>query len=333
MIRIAGVVAFVLSVTNGCLAADAPVIRVGIIGLDTSHVIAFTKEMNNPKAEGDLKDVEVVAAFPGGSPDIASSRDRVEGFTKQLKDMGVEIVDSIEALLPKVDAVLLESVDGRVHRSQAELVFRAKKPVFIDKPMAARLEDVVAIQRMAKEYNTPMFSCSSLRFCEGIRDAAANPKTGPVVGAYAYSPCSLEPTHTELYWYGIHGVESLFTIMGPGCESVQRTSTPDFDVVTGVWKDGRIGTFRGGRAGKSGYGVVVFGQKDNAMINPKVGYGPLVLEIAKFFKSGQAPVDPVATLEIHAFMTAADESKRANGSPVTLQSVISKAETTASDPK
>jgi hypothetical protein len=89
--------------------------RAGIIGLDTSHVSAFTKLFNDPKSTGDIADVKIVAAFPGGSQDIPSSRDRIAGFTKELSGLGVEMVDSIPALLEKVDVVLLESVDGRPH--------------------------------------------------------------------------------------------------------------------------------------------------------------------------------------------------------------------------
>src|SRR5262245_39909951 len=89
-------------------ASDMKTFKAGIIGCDTSHVPAFTAEFNNPDAQGDLAAVKVVAAFPGGSPDIPASRDRVEGFTNTLRDQGVEIVDSIPALLEKVDVVLIE---------------------------------------------------------------------------------------------------------------------------------------------------------------------------------------------------------------------------------
>src|SRR5205085_232995 len=114
-------------------------LRAGIIGCDTSHAIAFTKTFNDPAASGDVAGVKVVAAFPGGSDDIPSSHDRVGKFTSELKGMGVEIVDSIPALLEKVDVVLLESVDGRPHLEQVKPVFAAGKPVFIDKPLAGSL--------------------------------------------------------------------------------------------------------------------------------------------------------------------------------------------------
>ena len=316
-----------------CLMATLPVsgeepaapIRVGMIGLDTSHVIAFAQALNNPAAAGDLAGIKVVAAYPGGSPDLPASADRVEGFTKQISEMGIEIVDSIDLLLTKVDAVLLESVDGRPHLEQIKPVIAAGKPVFIDKPVAGTLADAVAIFRLAQEKGVPCFSSSSLRFSPGIAGMRGNEQVGDVLGCDAYSPCSLEPHHPDLFWYGVHGVEMLFTIMGPGCTSVSRVQTEGTEHVTGVWNDGRIGTYRGIRAGKADYGAMVFGSKGIAPSGGYGGYEPLVVEIARFFRTGKPPVSAEETLEIFAFMEAADESKRQGGVPVTLESVLEKA--------
>jgi hypothetical protein len=301
-------------------------LRAGIIGLDTSHVVAFTSLLNDPRAEGELAGISVVAAFPGGSQDIPESRDRLAGFTKQLREKyKVEIVDSIEALLEKVDVILLESVDGRPHLRQVIPVFKAGKLVFIDKPVAGSLADALLIYELSRKYKTPCFSSSSLRFSPGIAAMRSHPKLGKVLGCDAYGPCSLESHHPDLFWYGIHGVEELFTIMGPGCEKVTRVHTPGTDLVTGVWKDGRIGTFRGNRAGKGDYGATVFGAKGVLPAGPYAGYKPLVEEICKFFRTGQPPVSAEETIEIFAFMEAADESKRQGGAPVTLESVLARA--------
>ncbi len=314
----------VLSVSSR--AAD--VLKVGIIGADTSHVPAFTKMLNAPDAEGDLAGFKVVAAFPGGSDDIPSSKDRVGKFTDELKAMNVEIVDSVEALVTKVDVVLLESVDGRPHLKQALPVLKAKKPIFIDKPVAGSLADAVEILRVAKELNVPCFSSSSLRYAPSMAGASSDPKVGKVVGCTVWGPCALESHHPDLFWYGIHGVESLFTIMGPGCESVSRVQTKDFELAVGVWKDGRIGTFRGVRAPKTDYGATVFGSIGIVPVFGGGSYKPLVIEIAKFFKSGKPPVSAEDTLEIYAFMEAADESKRQGGKQITIESVLTAAKNT-----
>jgi hypothetical protein len=301
-------------------------LRAGIIGLDTSHVVAFTKLLNDPNSKGDFAGIRIVAGFPGGSADIPSSRDRVAGYTNELRDKhGVEIVDSIDQLLKKVDVVLLESVDGRPHLAQARPVFQAHKPIFIDKPVAGTLADAIAIFELAKESGTPCFSSSSLRFSPGIAGMKSNSKVGQVLGSDAYGPCHLEEHHPDLYWYGVHGVETLFTIMGTGCQSVSRLQTQGTDLVAGVWQGGRIGTFRGLRAGASTYGATVFGSKSIAPSGGYAGYEPLVVEICKFFRTGKPPVSAEETIEIFAFMEAADESKRQGGKPVTIDSVMAKA--------
>lgn len=298
----------------------------GIIGLDTSHSPAFTKLLNGPEATGDLAGLKIVAAFPGGSPDIPESRDRIAGFTKAVQELGVEIVDSVDALLPKVDVVLIESVDGRPHLEYARKVIQAGKPLFVDKPIAGSLADAVELFRLAKEAKVPIFSSSGLRFSSGVRNMATDERVGKVVGCEARSPCTIESHHPDLFWYGIHGVETLYTIMGPGCQSVTRVHQPDVDIVVGVWKDGRIGTFRGLRGDNAkGFGATVFGTKGVVPSGGFEGYKPLVAEIVKFFKTGKAPVSPEETLEIFAFMEAADESKRQQGVPVTLESVLKKA--------
>jgi hypothetical protein len=312
----------ILNFALGALAEEE-VFRIGMIGLDTSHVIAFTKQINDRAEDYGCK---VVVGYPGGSPDIPDSANRVEGFSKQLREQfGVEIVQSIEELCSKVDGVMLESVDGRPHLAQARPVIAAKKPVFIDKPMAGNLADVLEIFRLAKENNVPCWSSSSLRFSPGLADIRGSEKFGKVLGCDVFSPCSLEQHHPDLYWYGVHGVEMLFTVMGTGCQSVRRVQTKDAEFVTGIWQEGRIGTYRGLRSGKIDYGVSVFGTKAVGPIAASAGYGPLIDEIVKFFKTGKSPVPAEETIEIFAFMSAADESKARGGAAVSIASVIEKA--------
>lgn len=313
-----------MSLVSFTAAADPPEIKVGIIGLDTSHATAFTKELNDPAAKEDLAHCRVVAAYPQGSPDIESSTSRVPGYIEEVKKHGVEIVDSIDELLKRVDCVLLETNDGRPHLEQAIPVFKAGKPVFIDKPVAGSLADAIAIYAAAKKYGCPVFSSSSLRFSPGAQELRGG-SLGEITGCDAYSPCSLEKTHPDLYWYGIHGCETLFTVMGTGCETVSRATSADFDVAVGTWKDGRIGTFRGIRKGGAGYGGTAFGSKGIKEVGNFGGYRPLAVEIVKFFRTKETPVTAEETLEIYAFMEAADESKRRGGAPATIAEVTKKA--------
>lgn len=296
-------------------------IKIGIIGLDTSHAPAFAKYFNMTDTSGKFR---VVAAYPHGSADIESSVSRIPKYTEEVKTCGVEIVDSIKSLLQRVDVVLLETNDGRPHKEQAFQVIEAKKPMFIDKPVAASFADVKAIYDKAQAANVPIFSASSLRYMKTCQQVRHENAIGKVLGADAFSPATLEPHHPDLFWYGIHGVEILFTVMGPGCESVTRFKQDNMDVVVGLWTDGRIGTFRGTREGKHEYGGTAYGTNGNIVLGPFNGYDDLSVKIAEFFTSKKPPVDAVETLEIYAFMAAADLSNRSGGTPVKLKDVLSR---------
>jgi hypothetical protein len=322
----------------GILAGE---LRIGIIGCDTSHVTAFTDTLNNPSAKGHVPGAKVVAAYQGGSRDIPESWSRVGAFSATLREKyGVRFYDTIEELCERVDAVLLESVDGRPHLGQMRAILRSQKPpvvdkgaelllgrrngarprlrVFIDKPMAASLGDVREIFRLAKAAGVPVFSSSALRYGKDTQ-AVRHGSLGKVSSAETHSPCHLEPHHPDLVWYGIHGVESLFTVLGTGCETVRRESRPDGKVeVVGVWSGGRTGVFREDER----YGGLARGELGEAPVGSFDGYEPLIVEIVKFFQTGIAPIDPEETIEMFAFMEGADESKRQNGAAVKISDVL-----------
>lgn len=304
------------------LSAAGQEIRVGIIGLDTSHVTAFTRLLNDTSSPDHVPGARVVAGYPGGSPDVPSSANRVEKFTAELRDKWkVEIVKDISTLVSKVDAVLLESVDGRVHLEQIKPVLAARKPVFIDKPMTASYRDAREIARLAQQAGVPWWSSSSLRFASALAALKSKVQSGNLHGAITFGPAPLEPTNPGLFWYGIHATEMLFTLMGTGCEEVTDIHTEGADVVVGRWKDGRVGVVRGSRKGSSGYGAVAFAGKSIEQTQDFGGahYKPLVAEIIKFFQTRVPPVPNDETLEIMAFMEAAERSRQRGGVPVKLR--------------
>ncbi len=295
-------------------------LRAGIIGTDTSHVPQFTQLF---RSHPEWK-IKVTAAFKGGSPDLPTSANRVEGFAKTIHDKyGVELVGSIEELLAKVDVVLLESVDGRPHLAQATPVFKAGKRVFIDKPLAASLDDARRIVALAKETGTPFFTSSSMRFHPDIPRLRKNPGVGKVVKVQGSSSLNKLEFHPDLFFYGIHGVEPLYAVMGTGCVSVSRKTVGGADVTTGKWKDGRLGVYYGmpGKEKEKVPLIRVWGTEGTTDSTGPDDYDGLVRAIAEFFQTGKAPVDAAETIEIFEFMTAAQLSKERGGAEVLLQEV------------
>ena len=291
--------------------------RVGIIGLDTSHSVAFAQLFNEPDAPAALGGFKVVAAFPEGSRAITSVIKNIPANIKKLEGLGITMVESIERLLAVCDVVLLETNDGNMHLEQALPVIDARKPLFIDKPLACSATDAEAIFAAASRHAVPVFSSSALRFVRGMEEIRKG-NYGKVLGAETFSPCYLEPSHPDLYWYGIHGVEMLYAIMGTGCSKLTRMHTRDTDMIMGEWADGRLGGFRGTRSGPADFGGTVFTEKGNIPAGKFEGYQLLVAAIARFFETGISPVGQAETIEICRFIDAAEESKRNGGAVVVL---------------
>jgi predicted dehydrogenase len=250
--------------------AEEP-LRLGLIGLDTSHVVEFTQILNDPTRPDHVPGARVVAAFKGGSPDVTASATRIDRFTAEVTGKwGVELVDTIEGLCTRVDAVLLTSVDGRKHLAQARPVLKAHRRVFIDKPLAGGFREAREIVRLSRETGTPFFSCSSQRFLPELTVLKANPALGTLMGASTHGPCPIETYVPDLFWYGIHAVEMLYALMGPGCDTVARVHAPAADVVVGRWK----GRPHRGDARRPGRAVRVRGGGLREQVHPVPGRPP-----------------------------------------------------------
>ncbi len=299
-------------------------LKIGIIGLDTSHVVAFTKALNDPNDKDHIPGFKVIAAFKGGTPDNESSWKRVDEYTATLRDKwGVEIVADIPMLCSKVDVVLLESVDGRPHLEQIKPVFAAHKPVFIDKPLAGSYKDAKQIFELGKAAGVPWFTSSSLRFWSEVARLKNAQGIGRVLAFDVLGPTSRSPKVPAMFNYGVHAVEMLYQLMGPGCESVSMQTSGNQDVLVGRWKDGRLGVMRGFSSGLYAFAITVYGDKGvlHSQGDPE-GYGPLLVEITRFFKTHVPPVDPTESLETLAFMEAADLSQARGGASVPLSEIM-----------
>jgi len=303
-------------------------LRIGIIGLDSTHAEQFTLRLNDPANPNHVPGARVIAAFAGGSPDLPESATRVEAFTATLRDKyGVKIMLTIPEVCAAVDAVMILSVDGRPHLEQAKDVITSGKPFFLDKPMAASLKDAVEIYKLAETAKVPFFSASATRWWPGVIEVATAEKA-PARAALVYGPAPELPFHPDLFFYGIHSVEALFTVMGTGCQSVERTSTSDTSVCTGTWEGGRLGTVHALHTlpmGSANYKLIRFGQEKIVEQANQGDYTPMLREIVKFFQTKQVPVTAKQTLEIYAFMEAAQDSKRQNGKVIQLREVLTKA--------
>jgi hypothetical protein len=289
-------------------------IRLGILDFDTSHVVEFTKRLNHVGIDEEqwVDGATVVLGCPGESK---LAPEKIAGYTDAMKKLGVPLVDSPKDLIGKVDAVLIEAVDGSVHWERAKPFLEAGVPCYVDKPFACSLADARKLADLAAKKKLPLFSSSSLRYAPEVTAYMASDKHGNLTGCVTYGPASTHDRNPGLFHYGIHAVEMLYALMGRGCESVTCTHQKGVDVATGTWKDGRVATVRGIRDGKADFGFVAFGEKTvtATAVGTKFIYRELLKKVVDTFTTGKAPLDVAETLELVAFIEAANASGANHG--------------------
>jgi predicted dehydrogenase len=289
-------------------------IKLGVLDFDTSHVVEFTKRLNHKDIAEDqwVDGAQVVVGCPGESKIMP---ERIPEYTKAMDKLGVPLVDKPADMIGKVDGMLIESQEGTPHWERARPFLEAGIPCFVDKPFTCGVADARKIVELAARKKVPVFSSSSLRYAPELIQYVADPKHGKVLGAVAYGPAHLHERNPGLFHYGIHAVEILYTLMGPGCQRVTCTQEKDTDVATGQWQDGRLATVRGIRAGQADYGCLVFAEKGvhELPIGTKYIYRELLTKIVEMFQIGKPPLDPAVTVEIVGFIEAAWKSANNHG--------------------
>lgn len=288
-------------------------LKIGMIGLDTSHASAFAKLLNDPAHPHHVKGGKVKIACPAGSLDFELSSSRIEKITSEVESYGVRIAGTIEEVAEQSDCILVESVDGRVHLEQVRRLARFKKPIFVDKPLCLTSADGAAMAELSERYQTPIMSSSALRFAEPLRKALSIKDKGEIIGADCFGPMEMVKTQPGYFWYGIHTIEMLYAILGAGATHVRADFTRDSELIVGQWKNGRIGTARGNRNGNYAFGAVIHFEKGHEYViidsSSKPFYASLLEEILLFFRDGQAAVQLDETREIVRFIEAANESR------------------------
>ncbi|HWB53172.1 MAG TPA: Gfo/Idh/MocA family oxidoreductase [Tepidisphaeraceae bacterium] len=288
--------------------------RIGLVGLDTSHAVAFARNLNNAKDPEHVKGARVVVGLPGPSADFELSFGRVEKFTAEVRDQwGVKIVESPEAVAEQCDVLFITSVDGRKHLDFVKRTAKFKKPTFVDKPMALTTADAKEMFRIAGETGYPLCSASALRFADVLNEDLAK-NTDTINGCDVYGPMQIQPTQPGFFWYGIHMAEIANRIMGVGCAEVSVATNESCDLLNGVWKDGRMVSIRGMRKGHSRFGATIHREKDSVHLDlsacKKSYYASMLEDVLGGFERGRVAVEAADTLEIVRMLEAGNESRK-----------------------
>ncbi len=292
------------------------VLKVGIVGLD-GHGPVFTQQVNG--AAQAVQGLRVEAAWP--YPSAMISGKQLAKNVETVRKLGVAIVTNPEELAAGVDGILILHDDGSKHLELARMFADKGKPLFVDKPLEASVAKARALLNLCRKHGGKVFSASSLRFTPEMQKVLADKKGGRILSAMTYSPFSLRPTMPGWIYYAIHAVEPLYALLGSGCRDVRCVDHEHGPVAIGTWKDGRLGIARGIRKGVHGYGFTVWKEKktQTATIDVEKIYQELLKQIKKFFETGKPPVPSEESIEVIAFMEAANKSMTKGGRPVMVQ--------------
>ncbi len=295
-------------------------IRIGLVDFDTSHVEAFTQRLNHLQVgEKDwVEGAKVVAGCPGES---AMMPERIPPYREKLASYGVALVERPEDLIGQVDAVMVESQQGRAHLERARIFLEAGLPVYVDKPFAETVAEADAMIALAKKNGVPLMSCSSLRYDPAVTAALEKRNEwGALLSADVWTSASLHEGNPGMLHYGIHGVEMLYAVMGAGCSTVTMTFTEHSEVAAGIWSSGHVSTVRGLRTGQSGFGLTAHYEKGHGtfVVEGAAFYREMLKAVVQMFATGEPPIPYEDMREIIAFIAGAEVSRKSGGAPVTL---------------
>lgn len=278
-------------------------VNLAILGLDTSHGPAFARIIQQAYPQHRL-----VAAWPGGSNAIPASRDRVQGFTREVESMAVPIVDSPEAAAANADAVFILTLDGDSHVPLLSAIMRPGLRVFIDKPMAYSATEAEQMFEKAKELNFGVFSASALRFLPLVQQLLLDSRGNPIRKINLRAPLNPIDGVPRYHFYAIHAAEILITLLGASVAKVERRESRNAEYFHIIWSEGQDAELELTTEPGSSFDLVI---ESNGGTRTKLRqlersikplYRPLIDACIRFLEGGAPPVAPDETLAALALL-------------------------------
>lgn len=270
--------------------------RLGLVGVDSSHAEDFLRHFN---AEHRHNTIRMTALWGGDDERIAA----LSALSPEAEPM-----DSLAALLGEVDAVIVGDRHGGLHRAHAIAAIEAKRPVFVDKPLANSLGDATAIVDAAERHGVPLLSGSALRWQAETRRLKA--KLAGLDGSIelvAYGTWYPQNEYGGAIFYAIHTIELVQELLGVEWRKLGLRAEDDPAAVRY-----RVGPhsvtleFRPLSGGSSDFGVEV--SAGRIALRQSIPLGddymlPVCDQIAAMLRTGRSPLSrqqllaPVALME------------------------------------
>jgi predicted dehydrogenase len=182
--------------------------RIGIIGSENSHAMAFSKIFNTENTYPDMRVVAVGGDWPEESEKVKAEC-RVGFVAEKPSDM-----------LGNVDAVMVTARHGGWHAEFARPFIEAGIPTFIDKPFTVDPYEAVNLAKLARDKKVPLVGGSSTKDVYDVLTLQNLVKTGGCLGGTVNAPLNMENPYGGFFFYSSHLAEIMLTVFGYGPESV-----------------------------------------------------------------------------------------------------------------
>lgn len=298
-------------------ASSSDTIRLGVIGVDSSHLPAFATRIDDLRKAGKSR-CQITHMWTDGRHDMPASD--VAGWQEQARELGVEASENLDAMLDAVDGVLVLAVNGNRHLELARPALERGLPTYVDKPLTCSLDEAKELLALSRAGNARCYSASSLRFVSEL-ESIDRDVLGKLVAVDAFGPGELNDSMAGLFFYGVHAIELVDAILGPGVARVSAVTGEDRDLVRLEYNDGRFASIRLERKGGYAFGATVHGEKDarSFVVDFEPVYARLVAGMTRFFEGGPAPVELRDIVENVAVMEAGNRSQAADGQWVDVE--------------
>ena len=178
--------------------------KIAILGCENSHANNFLKFIYKDKI---ITDVEVIGVYS----------DERESAEKLQAEFGVEVADSYDAYVGKVDGIIVTARNGKNHLKYAQPYIASGIPMFIDKPITNSEEDAVELMRAMKASGVRFSGGSSVALSPTVselRSVAMTESKGKVLSGHVRAPLSMNNAYGGFYFYSQHLIETTLEIFG-----------------------------------------------------------------------------------------------------------------------
>ena len=178
--------------------------KIAILGCENSHANAFLKLIRDEEKYHNIEVAGIFSIYP-------------EAAQKLSEEFNVPVMDSFDALVGKIDGLMITARDGKYHYPYAKPYIATGIPMFLDKPITVTQEDAAALVADLKANNVSVCGGSTLMhapYLKELKKEIESGEHGKCLGGYFRAPVSLVNEYGNFFFYSAHVISMMTEVFG-----------------------------------------------------------------------------------------------------------------------